>query len=208
MLSQALCKSQCLWITNKIGSVYVIVQKTESGWWYVWCIFDTFQIVHHMTAMGLTILPSLLSTFSKRYALDSDGIDGWVPSNYLDVCSDEEQIELRELHRQKAEAEAAKQAELAAKGAYEFAPDHELDLVEDNDDEKGGASNRMKLELLKRANNFKARQEAKHKANDGDGKAQEEFDKLEQERLARKRQNAANNKYKNRKNTLIPSRVF
>lgn len=133
-----------------------------------------------------------------------------MPRNYLDKCSDEEQLELKELHMKQREAEAQKQAELAAKGAYDVAPDHELDLMPDADDEKGGASNRMKLEvclmrlifwcefgdivditqLLKRANNFKARQEAKQRANDGDATAQEEFEKLEMERVALQRQNA------------------
>merc|ERR1712130_338717 len=126
------------------------------------------------------------------YAIDEDGIDGWVPSNYLDRCSEEEQISLKEEHRKQAEEEAAKQAELAAAGAYDIAPDQELDAFDDDDDEKGAGSNKMRLELMKRANNFRSRQEAKAKGDDAT------FDKLEQERVARKKQNALNNQYKGR----------
>eukprot|EP00483_Globobulimina_turgida_P013562 UN13587 len=154
----------------KENSIYTVIQTTESGWWY---------------------------------AIDEDGIDGWVPSNYLDRVSDEEQIQLAEQHRKQAEIEAQKQAELAAAGAYDVAPDDELDAFDDaHDDEKGGGGvggGALQLELMKRANNFRNRQEAKQKANQGDSNAKQQFEKLEQERIARKKQNAANNQYKGRK---------
>merc|ERR1712154_610065 len=114
---------------------------------------------------------------------------------------DEEQIELKEQHRKEAEQEQLKQEELAAKGAYDVAPDEELDAFDDgDDDEKGNASNKMKFGLMKAAQNFRARQEAQAKAQQGDQHAQQEFEELEKQRLARRKQNALMNddKYKNK----------
>jgi len=132
------------------------------------------------------------------YAIDEDGIDGWCPSNYLDKCTEQEQVELRERHRQQAEEEARKHEELAKAGAYDVAPDAELDLIHNEDDEKGGASNKMKFELLKKANNFRARQQAKEKAAAGDESAKQEFHAMEESRKAEQRAQAAQNEYKGR----------
>eukprot|EP01083_Nonionella_stella_P072931 196860_1 len=136
------------------------------------------------------------------YAIDEDGIDGWVPSNYLDKVSDAEQAQLREEHRKQAEMEAQKQAELAAAGAYDVAPDEELDVFDDHGDDEKGTNASMKLELMKRANNFRARQELKSKANQGDQSAKKEFEELEKDRVALQKQKAATNQYKGRKDDI------
>eukprot|EP01083_Nonionella_stella_P062209 161809_1 len=172
-----------------------MAEATEEEF-YVRAITDYYGVAADELDLKESAIYTVIQTTSSGwwYAIDEDGIDGWVPSNYLDRVSDEEQIALKEQHRKQAEAEAVKQAELAAKGAYDIAPDEELDAFDDGDedDEKGGASNKMKLELMKRANNFRSRQEAKQFGNE------EEFLKLEEERIAMKKQNALNNQYKGR----------
>merc|ERR1712228_600458 len=171
---------------------------------YVRAITDYYGVAADELDLKESAIYTVIQTTESGwwYAIDEDGIDGWVPSNYLDKCSDEEQIELKEQHRKQAEQEQLKQQDLAAKGAYDVAPDEELDAFDDDDgdDEKGGASNKMKFGIMKAAQNFRARQEAQAKANDGDLSAMKEFDELEKQRIARKKQNALMNedKYKGR----------
>ena len=178
--------------------------ETQEEEFYVRAITDYYGVAADELDLKEQAIYTVIQTTESGwwYAIDEDGIDGWVPSNYLDKCSEQEQIELREQHRKQAEEEARKQEELAAKGAYDVY-DKELDQMPDDDDDDskaGGASNKMKLELMNRANNFRARQEAKEQAAKGDKEAQEKFDKLEEQRVKKKKQQAILNaeKYKGR----------
>ena len=174
----------------------------EQQEFYVRAITDYYGVAADELDLKEAAIYTVIQTTESGwwYAIDEDGIDGWVPSNYLEKCSEQEQIELRAEHKRQAAEEARKQAELAAAGAYDVAPDEELDLMDDAEDDQKGASNKMKLELMKRANNFRARQEAKQQAAKGDSNAQKKFEELEKDRVSAQRAQAAQNQYKGRRN--------
>ena len=176
-----------------------MAEKEEE--FYVRAITDYYGVAADELDLKESAIYTVIQTTESGwwYAIDEDGIDGWVPSNYLDKCSEQEQRELREQHRKQAEEEARKQAELAAAGAYDVAPDEELEAMGDDDDDEKGASNKMKLELMKKANNFRARQEAKEAASKGDQSAQQKFNQMEEQRQKEQRAQAATNQYKGRK---------
>eukprot|EP00485_Elphidium_margaritaceum_P012424 CAMPEP_0202687288 /NCGR_PEP_ID=MMETSP1385-20130828/2985_1 /ASSEMBLY_ACC=CAM_ASM_000861 /TAXON_ID=933848 /ORGANISM="Elphidium margaritaceum" /LENGTH=830 /DNA_ID=CAMNT_0049342055 /DNA_START=33 /DNA_END=2525 /DNA_ORIENTATION=- len=179
-------------------------QQQQQGF-YVRAITDYYGVAADELDLNEGAIYSVIQTTESGwwYAIDGDGIDGWVPSNYLDKCTDAEQTELLEQQRKNAEQERRKHEEMAAAGAFSVAPDAELDAVgDDNDDEKGGASARMQLEILKRANNFRARQTLKEKAQQGDAQAQAQFAELEQDRKAQQKAQAAQSGYKGRKQSV------
>eukprot|EP01083_Nonionella_stella_P028113 77425_1 len=142
------------------------------------------------------------------FAVDFEhGIDGWVPSNYLEKVSVHEQSALRAEQKHQEEMEAQKHRKLAAAGAYDIAPDEELEHFEEDETEqeegKGGIGKGVMFELLKRANDFRERADVKSLAANGDVNAKKKLEELEKTRTARKLQKAVNNPYKGRKQKQI-----
>lgn len=137
----------------KEGNIYTVIQTSASGWWY---------------------------------AIDEDGIDGWIPSNYLDKLAENEQNELREKRRMETEKEANRQlkieSEIAAEMAkYENVMDDDEQNEHKNRNMNDDGSMALKNELIRKANNYAKRMDAREraKADPSNENARIELQKLE-----------------------------
>ena len=120
---------------------------------YVRAITDYYGVAADELDLKESAIYTVIQTTESGwwYAIDEDGIDGWVPSNYLDKCSEPEQRELREQHRKQAEEEARKQAELAAAGAYDIARQllRSGTSIGANTEEAIGAESKKEINIVK-----------------------------------------------------------